>query len=179
LKNHSEVFDYARKVLDSKGVKDEDRAEAYYYRAKTAYEQGNLTDADADFKQVEKLTTKEWKAEATYTRIFIKYKNAEYKQVEKDLFDFFKQKPTYNYWLAKGFILLGDNYAQLGDTAQAKATLKSIIDKYTKTDDDILSTANAELDKLVQAENNLNEQKKMEIERKEEQPQNNNEPGKE
>jgi tetratricopeptide (TPR) repeat protein len=163
LKNSSEIFNYAKKVLDSKNVKEDEKAEAYYYRAKTAFEQGNFNDASGDFKEVEKLTTREWKAEATFTRILIKYNNAEYKVVEKDLFAFFKQKPTYSYWTAKGFILLADNYLQLGDTAQAKATYKSIIDGYTKKDDGIISTATEKLDALTEGEQKKAEQRKSEI----------------
>ncbi len=168
LKNSSEIFNYAKKVLDSKNVKDDDKAEAYYYRAKTAFEQGNFTDAASDFKEVEKLTMREWKAEATFTRIQIKYNNAEYKVVEKDLFAFFKQKPTYSYWTARGFILLADNYLQLGDTAQAKATFKSIIDGYKKTDDEIIGTATQKLDALTDGEQRKTEQRKTEVIKEEE-----------
>lgn len=173
LKNTADLATYAQKVIESKNAADEDKAEAYYYRAKMAFEQGNTSAADDDFKQVEKLTQKEWKAEATYTRILMKYNNAQYVQVEKDLFAYFKQKPTYNYWMAKGFILLGDNYAQQGDTAQAKATLKSIIDKYGNTDDDIIATATARLSVIQEAEARKEEQKRMQIQNSEgEQPLN-------
>lgn len=163
LKNNSQVFDYAKKIIDTKTAKDDDKAKAYYYRAKMAFEQNNLNDAVSDFQMVEKLTTSEWKAEAAYTRCLIKYNKAEYVQTEKDLFAFFKLKPTYNYWMAKGFILLGDNYGQLGDTAQAKATLKSVIDKYDKKDDDIINIATEKLNKILEAEGRREEQRKMQI----------------
>lgn len=163
LKNNSALFIYAKKVIDTKNAKDDEKAEAYYYRAKFSFEQGNYVDAANDFKEVEKLTTKEWKAESAYTRCLIKYNNAEYTTVEKDLFAFFKQKPTYIYWNAKGFILLADNYLQLGDTAQAKATFKSIIDGYKKTDDEIISTATEKLNALTQREKQKTEEKKQQV----------------
>ena len=62
----------------------------------------------------------------------------EYKKSEDELFLLIKQKPTYDYWLAKGFILLADVYVQKKDNFQAKATLKSVIDNYVG-DDDIIS----------------------------------------
>lgn len=163
LKQNSEVVNYARKVIDAKNAKDDDKAEAYYYRANIAFESQNMNDAVTDYKMVEKLTQKEWKAEAAYKQCLIKYQKAEYTQTEKDLFVFFKQKPTYNYWLAKGFILLGNNYAQLGDTAQAKATMQSVIDKYNNATDGIIDEAKAELNKMIEAENRQQEQRKMQI----------------
>lgn len=181
LKNQSEIFNYAKKVLDSKNAKDEDKAEAYYYRAKSAYEQNNTTDAEADFKQVQKLTTKEWKAEAGYTVILIHYNKGEHKQVEKEIFDFSKQKPTYNYWNGKAFILLGNNYAKLDDIAQAKATLKSVIDNYKAkggVDDGIIAEAQAAYDAIVAGENQQQEQKRMEINKTDGEPVI-NEPGNE
>ena len=55
-------------------------------------------------------------------------------------FDLAKEMPNYDYWVAKTYILLADNYVRLKDNFQAKATLQSIIDNY-KGKDDILSTA--------------------------------------
>jgi TolA-binding protein len=100
----------------------------------------------------------------------IKYDKAEYKQAEKDLFAFFKQKPSYNYWLGQGYVLLGKNYAQQGDTAQAKATLRSVIDKYSIKDDGVIALATEELTKITDAENRMQEKKKMDIRKEEEEP---------
>ena len=44
--------------------------------------------------------------------------------------------PSYDYWIAKGFILLGDNYLAQRDTFQAKETYKSIVDNYQKESSD-------------------------------------------
>ena len=37
--------------------------------------------------------------------------------------------PSYDYWIAKGFLLLAKNYHAMGDDFQAKETFKSIIEK--------------------------------------------------
>jgi tetratricopeptide (TPR) repeat protein len=162
LKNNSDLFNYAKKVMDSPKAANDDKAEAYYYRAKMAFEQNNLVDAENDFKEVQKLTTKEWKAEAAYTLCLIKYNKGDNVHAEKELFAFFKQKPSYNFWTAKGYILLAKNYCQLDDTAQAKATLKSIIDGYTIKTDGIIEEAKGELTKITDAENKI-QQKKVEV----------------
>ncbi|HLP11714.1 MAG TPA: tetratricopeptide repeat protein [Flavobacteriales bacterium] len=162
LKNSSDMFTYAKKVMDSPKASSDDKAEAYYYRAKTAFEQNNYNDAESDFKEVEKLTSKEWKAEATYTRCLMKFNKGDNVKAEKELFAFFKQKPSYNYWSAKGYILLAKNYCQLDDTAQAKATLKSVIDGYTIKTDGIIAEATEELTKISDAETRM-QQKKTEL----------------
>ncbi len=163
LGNVSEITSYAQKILDNKTSIDDEKAEAYFLRAKTAFANNNTNDAISDFKQVEKLTQKEWKAESTYNLCLMKQKSGDYKQTEKDLFVFFKQKPTYNYWMAKGFILLGDNYALLGDTTQAKATLQSVIDKYNKPDDGIIDEAKQHLDTIINKENRMQEERKVKV----------------
>jgi hypothetical protein len=56
--------------------------------------------------------------------------------------------PSHDYWVAKTYILIADNYIGLKDTFQAKSTLQSIIENYENKDDDILTLAKEKLDKL-------------------------------
>ena len=55
--------------------------------------------------------------------------------------------PSHDYWVAKSFILLADNYVAMKDTFQAKSTLQSVIDNY-EGKDDILPTAKEKLNQL-------------------------------
>jgi hypothetical protein len=41
-----------------------------------------------------------------------------------------KQKPSYDYWLAKGILLLGDNFTAQKDFFNAKHSVESIIENY-------------------------------------------------
>jgi hypothetical protein len=50
------------------------------------------------------------------------------------VFEVINQVPSYDYWIAKSFILLADIYVVNGNTVQAKATLQSIIDNYEGSD---------------------------------------------
>ncbi len=56
---------------------------------------------------------------------------AKYREAETEVFDLAKKFPSYDYWKAKGFILLGDVYVQLDDRFQAKTTLQSVIEHCT------------------------------------------------
>jgi TolA-binding protein len=53
--------------------------------------------------------------------------------------------------MARMFLLLADISIKKGDTLQARATLQSLIDYYTITDDGILDEAKAKLDSLTES----------------------------
>jgi hypothetical protein len=72
------------------------------------------------------------------------------KASQKTCFDLINKLSGYDYWVAKTYILLADDYVGLKDTFQAKATLQSVIDNY-KGDDDVLPSAKAKLDVLSPA----------------------------
>jgi hypothetical protein len=57
--------------------------------------------------------------------------------------------PSHDYWVAKTYILISDNYIGMKDIFQAKSTLQSIIENYEVDDDDILITAKEKLKKLT------------------------------
>ena len=88
-------------------------------------------------------------AEARYNIANVQYLKRQYKTSQKTCFDLVKDLSTFDYWVAKTYILLADNYVGLKDTFQARETLKSIIDGY-KGDDDILTTARQKLDAISQ-----------------------------
>jgi hypothetical protein len=90
------------------------------------------------------------KAEAKYNLALLEYSKADYKTSQKTCFDLINNMPSYDYWVAKSFILLADNYVALKDNLQAKSTLLSIIDNYDNKTDDIITTAKQKLEKLNQ-----------------------------
>jgi TolA-binding protein len=58
--------------------------------------------------------------------------------------------PSYEYWLAKSYILLADIYAANDNIFQARETLKSIIENYSG--DDLKQIAIQKLQKLESKE---------------------------
>ncbi|MFA6946043.1 MAG: hypothetical protein WC220_09085, partial [Pedobacter sp.] len=54
----------------------------------------------------------------------------------------------HDYWVAKTYILIADNYVAMKDIFQAKSTLQSILENYENKEDDILSLAKEKLDTL-------------------------------
>jgi TolA-binding protein len=85
-------------------------------------------------------------------KALIYFQRGEYNRTESEVFSFAENNTPHQYWLAKSFILLAETYAAQNDFFQAKATLQSVLDGYTNTDDGIIDEATDKLNELVKAE---------------------------
>jgi predicted negative regulator of RcsB-dependent stress response len=83
-------------------------------------------------------------AEATYSIASIEFQQQKYKEAEKLVMTLQNNYASYDFWVAKGFLLLADVYMQSGNQFQAQHTLQSVIDNY-KGDDDIIKIAREKL----------------------------------
>ncbi|MDP4290691.1 MAG: tetratricopeptide repeat protein [Bacteroidota bacterium] len=83
-------------------------------------------------------------AEATYSMAAVELQQKRYKEAEKLVMTLQNSYASYDYWVAKGFILLADVYTQSSNLFQAQQTLQSIIDNY-KGDDEIIGVAKEKL----------------------------------
>lgn len=90
--------------------------------------------AKAEFEYVLKETRNVNAAEAKYNLAYIAYLEKDLKNSEKLIFQLSEDFSTYEYWLAKGYLLLADVYLQKNDAFQSKATLRSIIENYKGED---------------------------------------------
>jgi len=73
-------------------------------------------------------------AEAKYSISYIEFKKGNLDVAEKKIFELLSSSSSYEYWLAKSYILLGDIYVEKGNLFQAKHTYKSIMDNYDGED---------------------------------------------
>lgn len=73
-------------------------------------------------------------AEAKYNLALIQFLRKEYKASTKTINELNDAYSAFEYWVAKGFILMADIYWTQKDYFQAKATLQSIIEETTKPD---------------------------------------------
>ena len=107
---------------------------------------GLYSDAYASFNSLANKYKSETGAEAKYFCAFISYINADYTKAEKEVFELINGFGNYDYWLARGFILLGDIYVKTDNVFQAKQTYQSIIDNYSG--DDLKGEAQEKLNAL-------------------------------
>jgi len=139
---------YARYVKEYEKSSAEDKAKANLYAAKAYMLKGDLKTARKEFDEAVSNSQTIVGAEAKYNIGKLQYEAGEYKAAQTTAFDLIKNMPSYDYWVAKSFILLADCYVKLKDEFQAKSTLQSIIENY-EGDDDILPAAKERLEKIT------------------------------
>lgn len=168
--DHERVITLARKLIDGDKVSNQLKNEAALYYARAAMALNDFTNASAQYKEVAKvMPNSDRGAEAKYSLALIDYKLANYRESQKKCFDVINQVPSYEYWIGKSFLLLGDNYVALNDTFQAKHTYRSIIENYERDPsdpEDIRESAKLKLEAIEQKES---EKMQKEIEEKEKQ----------
>lgn len=152
LERYQEVVEAAAKVLITDKLPAEIETEARFKKAKALLALNRPNDAFEEFTKVsQNLRTPEG-AEAKYTLAKIYYEKGEWEKAENEVFNFAERNTPHQYWMAKSFILLADVYIAQDDFFQAKATLKSVIDGYAKTNDGIMDLASDKLKELIDME---------------------------
>lgn len=145
-----DALKYVTLVRENIQSSEEDKFKSSLYAGKAYLQKGDTTTALKELNDVVAKTKTVAAAEAKYNIAHVEYLKKNYKAAQKTCFDLINKMPNYDYWVAKTYILLADNYVALKDNFQAKATLQSIIDNY-KADDDILPLAKEKLNILTPA----------------------------
>ncbi|MBK0380779.1 tetratricopeptide repeat protein [Mucilaginibacter segetis] len=143
-----DVLKYVTLVRNNEKSAQEDKYKTGLYAGKAYLQKGDTTSAVNEFDYTLSNTKTVAAAEAKYNIANIEYLRGKYKASQKTCFDLVKELPNYDYWVARTYILLADDYVGLKDDFQAKATLQSIIDNY-KGNDDILEIAKQKLSRLA------------------------------
>lgn len=133
LNMHDSTMLIAQQVLRSPDADEQSYKRAHLYMAKAAFKTNQIVLAQREYKIVEGLLGGNASAEAKYHLALIQYQLGDYKLAEKMVFELINDYGSYDYWVAKGFILLADVYVKYGNTFQAKHTLQSIIDNQSDT----------------------------------------------
>jgi tetratricopeptide (TPR) repeat protein len=100
-------------------------------------------------------------AEANYHIAYIQFLRKDYKTCTKTIFELNDNFSKYEFWVAKAFILLSDVYVVQKDYFQAKATLQSIIDEYSKDDLKIIAQSKLKVIEEEEARLKLEQKKKI------------------
>jgi len=147
MKAPDDVLKYVILVREYEKSSQQDKFRTGLYAGKAYLQKGDTTSSLKEFAYTVANTKTIDAAESKYNIANIEYMRGRYKASQKTCFDLVKELPNYDYWVAKTFILLSDDYIALKDDFQAKATLQSIIENY-KGNDEILPTAKQKLDSL-------------------------------
>jgi TolA-binding protein len=158
---------YAQKLIANEKTEKEILNESHLTVGRAALESGDLTNAQKEMMLIAKQTGVTG-AEAKFSLALIQYKLQNYKTSKDKCYEVINAVPSYDYWIGKSFILLADNYVALGDTFQAKHTLKSIVENYERSPsdkEDLKQVATQKLQALMDLEEQGTLLKEDEIEK--------------
>ncbi len=142
-----DMMRYADLIKNSDKASEEEKNSSDLYIGKAYLIKADTVQAIKAFSSVVAKTKTLAAAEAKYNLAALQFAKGDYKTSQKTCFDLINNMPSYDYWVAKSFILLADNYLALKDKLQAKSTLLSIIDNYNGKDE-IVQTAKDKLAKI-------------------------------
>jgi TolA-binding protein len=115
-------------LVAAKGSSSDDNALANMAIAKSFQVGGQYDLALANFKTVVQLNKAALAAEARYEIANCWFSLRKLPEAEKAAFETIKISGSYDYWVTKSYILLGDVYFEQKDYFNAKATFQSIVD---------------------------------------------------
>nr|MBP6730817.1 tetratricopeptide repeat protein [Chitinophagales bacterium] len=147
LNNNDAIIEAADQFVNSGAAKDADLQEAIYVKAKAYYSKGDKEFALGAFNRVTEMPVSEKAVEAKYMVAKILFEQQKYKNSMDTCFKLKNKYSSYEYWVAKTFVLIADDYYALGNSFQAKATLESIIENYDG-DKAVLEEAKAKLETI-------------------------------
>ncbi|NNV54480.1 tetratricopeptide repeat protein [Limnovirga soli] len=124
----------AKDLLQQKGIATDDKMMANMVIAKNSQNNSELFEAMAAYKTVIDLGKSEYGAEARYRIAEILLQQNRFPEAEKAGFDVINKAGSYDYWITKAYILLGDVYFKQADYFNAEATLKSVVDNASSPD---------------------------------------------
>lgn len=154
LKDWTVGADPARLLLKEKDASADDRAIAYFLLAKQAQESANWTEALDLYRSVLSTNKGALSAEARYQIAWTFVQLGKWSDAEKAAQETIRRSGSYEPWVTKSYLLVGDVYFQQKDYFNAKATFQSVLDN---SDDPVLQTeAREKLQQVADAERKKN-----------------------
>ena len=124
----SEAEENAKELVSLKGSSTDDKALANMAIAKSYQVEGQYDLAIANYKSVVTLNKAALAAEARYEIASSWFAVNKLSDAEKAAFEVINKSGSYDFWVTKAYILLGDVYFRQKDYFNAKATFQSIVE---------------------------------------------------
>lgn len=128
LQKWEAAVENARELTAAKGSSADDKALANMAIGKSAAIGGQHDQAIAAFRQVIQQNKAALAAEARYEIAQSLLQLNRLNDAEKAAFETINKSGSYDYWITKAYILLGEIYFRQKDYFNAKATLQSVVD---------------------------------------------------
>ncbi|MBN2166197.1 MAG: tetratricopeptide repeat protein [Marinilabiliaceae bacterium] len=140
LENYDEIIESSNQLLKTPKIAPEIERECKFALAKAYLTKNKTDEALLILKELAKNSKSKEGAESKYLVAQIFFDQGKYDNAEKEIFNFADMGTSYQYWLARSFILLSDIYIIRDELFQAQQYLESIIENYSDNDDIIPMT---------------------------------------
>jgi len=147
----SDATDNAKDLLAQKNISSDDKALANMAVAKSAQIGGQYDVALNAYKSVVAINKAALAAEARYEIGHIWFTNDKLKDAEKAAFEVINKSGSYDYWVTKAYLLLGDIYLKEKDYFNAKATFQSVSENSLNAE--LKAEAQQKLNQVIEEEN--------------------------
>jgi tetratricopeptide (TPR) repeat protein len=150
LKDYASANNEAKELLSKKGITTDDRSISFLVLGKSQQIANDCNAAIASFKSCSAINKATWGAEARYeiANCYMSLNNTT--AAEKAAMAVIKETGSYDFWVTKSYMLLGDIFMQQKDYFNAKATYESVAKN--STIEELKTEAQQKLDKATAAE---------------------------
>ncbi len=126
LKDYNQANIAANELLAAKGISTDDKSIGYLVLGKSQQIANDCIGAIASFKSCATINKSAWGAEARYELANCQFKMNNITAAEKAALAAIKETGSYDMWVTKSYILLGDIFMKQKDYFNAKATYESV-----------------------------------------------------
>lgn len=144
----------AKELVKEKGIANDDLMMANMVLAKNNQSANNFDQAINNYKQVIAAGRSEFAAESQFQISEIQFQQHQLASAEKSAFEVIKKWGSYELWVARSYLLLGDIYFEQKDFFNAEATYKSIVENANNSE--IKKEAQIKLDQVLTEKNKNN-----------------------
>jgi tetratricopeptide (TPR) repeat protein len=149
-KDYTQANISSKELLTRKGISTDDKSIGYLVLGKSQQVAGDCAAAIASFKSVAAINRSAWGAEARYELASCQFTQNNLAAAEKAALATIKETGSYDEWVTKSYILLGDIFMQQKDYFNAKATYESVAKNTTIPE--LKTIAQQKLDAAIAAE---------------------------
>lgn len=150
LQQWEEAVDNAGELLKEKNISTDDKVLAYMITARSLQNKAQYAEAIQNYRNVININKASFAAEARYEIAACYYALNDLKNADKAAFETINKSGSYDFWITKAYILLGDIFFKEKDYFNAKATLQSVVDNSKITE--LKNEAEEKLKAVIEAE---------------------------
>ncbi len=150
----AEAAPNAQDLLKESGIATDDKMMASLVVAKNHQLNKEPEQAIAAYRQVMATGKSEYGAESQFRIAEILFQQEKLADAEKAAFEVIKKSGSYEFWVTKSYLLLGDIYFKQKDLFNAEATYKSIVDN--SSIQELKAEAQQKLTQVLEEKNKVN-----------------------